>query len=219
MEPNAKKFTGVFIPAKIFNNTELTWSEKILWCEIQALAGEDGCFASNDYLGEKMGISATKISEKISKLKKLGLVKQVGFDGRRRKLIVCFDVEAALPETDGQPSRKGEPCIHEKVNPLYIDENNRKDIKRESVIERPPSLQEVFDYGKQMYDTQGMGGFYCTRDMAEAFWANYEANGWILGNEFKTPVRNWKAKLRQWCLKEVIRAEADGIPVRPKGVK
>lgn len=78
----------------------------------------------------------------------------------------------------------------------------------------PPSLQEVLDFAKQQNDMAGCGGFRCSKQMAEEFWGNYAANGWVVGNESKTPIRDWKAKLRQWCARNSSRS-ADDIPNGP----
>lgn len=66
----------------------------------------------------------------------------------------------------------------------------------------PPSLQEVLDFAKQQNAIAGCGGFACSKSTAEEFWGNYTANGWVVGNDSQTPVRDWKAKLRQWCARE-----------------
>ena len=84
---------------------------------------------------------------------------------------------------------------------------------------RPPTLEEVLNFAKQMHEGRSVGGFFCTRTMAEEFWSNYEANGWIIGNEYGTPIRDWKAKLRQWCLKEIRKPDKDGIPNCPVQAK
>lgn len=83
----------------------------------------------------------------------------------------------------------------------------------------PPTLEEVLNFAKQMHEGRSVGGFFCTRTMAEEFWSNYEANGWIIGNEYGTPIRDWKAKLRQWCLKEMRKPDKDGIPNCPVQAK
>ena len=79
-----RDFKGVWIPKEIYLNKELSWTDKILLLEIDSLDNEDGCFASNAYFSELLGISQINVSKSISKLKKLGYIRQESFDGRTR---------------------------------------------------------------------------------------------------------------------------------------
>ena len=80
----------------------------------------------------------------------------------------------------------------------------------------PPALEEVLEYAKQQDEFAGVGGFRCSRQIAEEFWGNYTANGWIVGNDSKTPIRDWKAKLRQWAARNQAKGADDPIPVKPR---
>ena len=75
---------------------------------------------------------------------------------------------------------------------------------KEKKGERPPMLQEVILYAKEMNSMAGVGGFKCSQETAEQFWAHYESINWRIGNESRTPITNWEAKLRQWALKDKI---------------
>lgn len=88
-----KGYTGVWIPAHILDNEELTSTEKIMWAQITSLYNEKegGCFASNKHLGGRVGVSEKQASNIISKLKKMNFVKQVSFDGRKRVIRSLFD--------------------------------------------------------------------------------------------------------------------------------
>lgn len=81
-------FKGVFIPADIWLNTELTASEKMLFAEIDSLDNEEGCYATNEYLASFCGVSVPTITRGIAKLKSLGYIEQVSFTGRTRVLRV-----------------------------------------------------------------------------------------------------------------------------------
>ena len=63
---------------------------------------ENGCFASNKYLAEFIGVSITSISLGIKKLMDLGYVETESFDGRKRVLRILNDciqeVESQLVE-------------------------------------------------------------------------------------------------------------------------
>lgn len=117
MDENQRKFTGVFIPAEIYENQDISWIQKILWCEIQALSGSDCCYASNAHFAKHLGISEINISKHISVLKKHGLIEILDFDGRVRKMKVVLSPSTNLPCQNRQV------CLIENDKALYNDEN------------------------------------------------------------------------------------------------
>lgn len=64
----------------------------------------------------------------------------------------------------------------------------------------PPTEEEILTYAKQMNDTVGMGGFPCSRQMALEFFANYDRQGWMLGNG--NHMSDWKNGFKYWALRE-----------------
>lgn len=260
MESQENKFTGVFIPAAIYEMEEISWAEKILWCEICALAGKDTCYATNEYFAKKYKTTPEKISARISKLKKFGLVKQVNFDGRRRFLKPCYEItkdesisneedsiieinKSGLSKRISQDYQNGEGSYNKykykekikeesvnelepaqqqvKTNPPISDKNTNNKPNSVSNFRTqeefiPPTLEEVLEYAKEQNNFAGTVGFRCSKKTAELFWSNYEANGWIISNECRTPIKDWKAKLRNWAIKEsFISAKNDDI-IQPK---
>ena len=82
-----RDFKGVWIPKEIWLDTELTMLDKVILVEINSLDnGDTGCYASNEYLSEFCNCSVSKVSESISKLKKLGYLELIKTDGRHRYL-------------------------------------------------------------------------------------------------------------------------------------
>lgn len=116
MEENQRKFTGVFIPAEIYENQEISWVQKILWCEIQALSGSGCCYASNAHFAKHLGIDERNVIKHISILKKHGLIEILGFDGRVRKM------KAVLSRPSGQTCQNHQGRPDEIVTPAYNDE-------------------------------------------------------------------------------------------------
>jgi len=94
MSEPKEKFRGWFIPAEVvelFQSGKISARETLLLATIDSLVSKDkGCFASNEYLAKKLRIEPDTISRAVTKLKRLGLVRQVGFDGRRRILETCW---------------------------------------------------------------------------------------------------------------------------------
>ena len=87
-----EQFTGVFIPANIFLNDDLTSIEKVFWALIQSLAENQGCSASNKYLGKRMGRNPIWASKTVAKFKRLGLIEVDISDGYKRVIRVLSDV-------------------------------------------------------------------------------------------------------------------------------
>lgn len=116
MDENQRKFTGVFIPAEIYENQEISWLQKILWCEIQALSGSDCCYASNAHFAKHLGISEINVSKHIAVLKKQGLIEILSFDGRVRKM------KAVLSKSINQDYQNHQVCLIENDKALYNDE-------------------------------------------------------------------------------------------------
>lgn len=84
-------FLGIWIPAEIWNNSQLSLLEKCLYSEIESLSKELGyCYASNKYFADFFGVKETYISTCISNLINKGYVKLVHFDGRVRKVSVTY---------------------------------------------------------------------------------------------------------------------------------
>ena len=66
-----RQFTGVFIPAKLYLDKSLNWTEKMLIVEIESLKSEnEPCHASNQHFAEHLNLSTKRVSEIINKLKK-----------------------------------------------------------------------------------------------------------------------------------------------------
>ncbi|MCP1313001.1 helix-turn-helix domain-containing protein [Halomonas sp. 707D7] len=70
-----RAFRGVWIPADIWLNRDLSLQEKVMLIEIDSLQHpEKGCFKSNKKLADFFGLSPNRVSEVISSLKKKGWV-------------------------------------------------------------------------------------------------------------------------------------------------
>jgi hypothetical protein len=70
MDIPQKQFKGVFIPAEIWEDQGLSWTDKCLLGEIYSLTGKEGCYASNEYLASKFGITVGTMKNRISDLRK-----------------------------------------------------------------------------------------------------------------------------------------------------
>lgn len=95
-----RAFLGIWIPAEVWNRSDISLSEKCLLVEIQSLDQGEGCYASDDYLSSFMGISSGRLRNILVSLRDRGLVETIGFNGRKRMLRqTAFRVIAAITKT------------------------------------------------------------------------------------------------------------------------
>lgn len=123
-----RDFKGIWIPKEIWLNEELTMLEKVIFVEIDSLDNENHCIASNQYFAEFCNCSESKVSKSIKKLKELGMIEEVTFDGRHRKIRVV--------KNNIQDSKKYY-ADQQKVQANNIDNktNNNKTNSKELVEE------------------------------------------------------------------------------------
>ncbi len=88
--------THITIPSEIWLRKDISVQAKCLWAEIRSLHDkeEGGCFASDEYLMEFIGLKRSRLHELYKELKESGLMKVVSFDGRRS--VRC----AVVPEVE-----------------------------------------------------------------------------------------------------------------------
>ena len=90
MAGDNREFRGIWFPANVWLDKRLTAIEKIVLLEVDSLDGEEGCYASNDYLADFCQCGASTVSRAISKLRDLGYITIASFDGRTRVLHSCL---------------------------------------------------------------------------------------------------------------------------------
>jgi len=82
--------SSFWIPEVIFKTPLLTWFQKSLWTLIRHWQSKDGCALSNQELADKMGTSSSAIANQIGKLRRLGFITDISFDGRTRTVKATF---------------------------------------------------------------------------------------------------------------------------------
>lgn len=113
-----RHFKGVWIPKEIYLNPDLSWTEKILLIEIHSLQGDEGCFASNQYLAEFLGTSEKTVMNTISKLKGMGHIK-VEQLRHPRLLTVNPDLWASTSQNREVTSQNREVTSQKKDVAIY----------------------------------------------------------------------------------------------------
>jgi len=88
-----EKECGIWISPtvrKLMKMKIINCMEGLLLAHIEYLENGEGCFASNSYYSEELGISTTWVSVTIAKLRKKKLIVQTGPNNKKRHLKVCF---------------------------------------------------------------------------------------------------------------------------------
>lgn len=136
-----RDFKGIWIPRELWLSKDLSIMEKSLLLEIDSLSqGEQGCFASDEYLAAFTGLSKGRLKNILTGLRKRDYVKTTAFNGRKRILKVN------VTKLGLQRSRKRDSRGHENVT---IDKSIDKSIEKEKVVLQkesvpiPPELQNL----------------------------------------------------------------------------
>ncbi len=81
-----RDFKGIWIPAHIWLNKELSLIEKCFLVEIDSLDNKAGCFASNAYFSDFFSISKSRCSQIINSLKKKNIL-TIEFEYKDKQIV------------------------------------------------------------------------------------------------------------------------------------
>ncbi len=131
------KFTGLWMPKEVFQSSTLTLTEKVCFSLIDALDGDDGCWASNAYLQNCLNVEKRQMQNILAKLIEQGLVVREYTPVGRRILRTVHSnaLRDAVHCTPPMQSIAPPPC-----NPLhpYNKEDNKVDTKKiKGLVEWP----------------------------------------------------------------------------------
>ena len=139
-----KEFTGVFVPADILIAQDLTPLQKLLYAEILALSGNDGCFASSSHFAQHLGVSDRHIRDNIKSLEKLGYISRAVMKNNLRVIKIgrkqsSAEVGSTVPRGRKQSSAEvGSTVPHKYNNKNNINTNgNTKEIVAPTAAENP----------------------------------------------------------------------------------
>lgn len=138
MSKYERNFKGVWIPADVWLNTDLSIQEKVMLVEIDSLNAcpNRGCWANNDHFAKFFGLSKSRVSEVINSLVKKGYLKtKFKRDGKQiveRNIFVItpFDkLNTPLRETEAPPSGNAEEN-NTNFNNTEVTKDNRSIAKK-----------------------------------------------------------------------------------------
>lgn len=135
------------IPATVLFNEKLKANEKLLYALVTALSNKEGyCYASNKYLGEKLGVDSVTVSRWLTNLRRNNYV-FVDIMRNEKKEIICrriFPNDVPYRLNNQYPYRlNNQEGIDEKVKDNIIIDNN---INTHTVI------KEKFNENVFLYD-------------------------------------------------------------------
>lgn len=121
-----RDFKGVWIPKAVWLDERLSMLDKGILAEIDSLdCGDDGCWASNEYIAKFCQCSEWKVSTAISKLIDLGYVRVISFDGRTRKIKSCL-VFSPKPPCENPKAAVGNSQVSNTKNNTKSKSTTRK---------------------------------------------------------------------------------------------
>lgn len=215
-----RDFKGVWIPAALWLDPDTNITEKCLLVEIDSLDNdqEKGCFASNEYLGKFIGVSAGRCANMVSDLKKRGYVEQVFFDGRNRGLRVPMlhennknlhkNVKAEPTKTLKQPSRKSEHINTVSKNNLEIGDKPAP-LGNETLPTSPLNTANNLDAYKTAKDTLITAAAARKIDLPESKFAEaYFLNQQQRGQWFSLTVPTDPGEVQLWLAKHIAGLKA-----------
>jgi len=178
----ARQFKGVWIPAELYLDKTITWTQKIILLEVDSFSKNKlECFVSNEHLANLIGISESGIEKAIRglvQMNRLERKRQVINGANRRLMRLPTSIECgSIPHsTEGTNLTQVRTTINNNYNQVPKPKKGR-----------PQTFDEVWNYFKDL--ELGL-------DEAQKFVDWYDSVGWKVkgGNSIK----DWKACARQW---------------------
>lgn len=120
-----------------------------------------------------------------------------GCQDRKRRNVSTYEIGSNVSNVSNVKSGKSVIVIDNTIA-NDIESNSRNNINNISTTRETPTQQEVLDYAAQQNDMAGVGGFPVSQSQAQDFYDYYSGIGWVLPNDAKTPIVDWKPFLRKW---------------------
>jgi len=144
------KFTGVWIPAAIFQTPSISITAKVVYGVLESLDNDAGCFASNAYLSKHLGLEERQVRNLLADLEAAGLITRNEEAGRRiiRTIERTAVVNALSVGGNKLPRGRQEIAVGGgKKLPTYNKEDNKEDkdtVQQQIWIVRLPFGSDAF---------------------------------------------------------------------------
>lgn len=206
------RFTGIFIPVEILEMKELTLFEMILLSWIDALYCPDhgGCYASNDYLGSKIGnAKENTVAKSLTKLRNLKLIEDVSFNGRIRVIRALINrytdkaqSKSGLDKNPRGVGKKSKSELDFSPSSPYIDSKVDRKGERKEKTPHPPKPKKITKklilYGRHVSLKEGEYEELC-KELTKPLVDHYieQMNNYV-PNRKQGAYRDYAAAIRQW---------------------
>lgn len=230
------RFTGIFIPIEILELDTINAMDKILLSWIDALYCKDhkGCYASNEYIATKLNLEANTVAKILTKLRKLNLIEDVSFDGRKR--VIRSLVNSYVDECQRKPELDGNPTpIGQLSNPSLDDcpsypivESKDYNKGEEKPLPPPPSKKKKAKefipkvlYGPFVALKEGEYEALCTelgKDLVDHY---IKAINLYVPNRKGASYKDYASTIRAWHMKDEsngslpVKKSSSGLPKDP----
>jgi hypothetical protein len=228
MSEPTPRFTGIFIPVEILELPGLTLFEMLLLSWIDALfcPQHGGCYASNEYLAQKMkDAKENTVAKAITNLRSLGLIEDISFNGRKRviRALIGKEVEKAQSKAGldlnptlgwtkiqgsvGLKSQSSDPFSLLHDSKVYIKEEREGNkspqppppSSKKVKKEKPKPIQGIM-YGKYVSLPEGRYEILCNELGKSTVDYYIEAiDTWVPNNREYT---DYEATIRNWHLRD-----------------
>lgn len=152
-----REFKGIWIPAEIWLDKRLSFAEKHLFAEIDSLDGENGCYASNAYLSEFLGMPVATLKRALKKLSDIGYIRADGYRGRcrvwRSMLGYVYPAETSRIKMSQVPGSNRAKYKDQTEPPLIRTSN----IKEKNLTEAVSQSKYLEKLKRQTADAQQNG--------------------------------------------------------------
>ena len=142
LTPRAR-FTGIFIPVEILRLKDIITAERMLLSIVDAYYDESkgGCWASNKHLGDMIDMKPNTVAKSLTKLRKLGYIEDVEFDGQTRIIRAKIGAILEKSQSKGGVGLKSKGGLDYNPSPSYI--YIKEDIKEDNVCTMSYSKEKV----------------------------------------------------------------------------
>ena len=125
-----RDFKGIWIEKELYlvDKKVLSWPEKILLKEIHSFTTDGaGCYASNEYLSNFIGVKEGTLANMKTKLRKMGLIENVGFNDRTMSVKTTDNYIQNLKKL----SQMNEGRVHLKMKAGFTNKLRQDSFKNE----------------------------------------------------------------------------------------
>ena len=170
-EQQQRAFRGVWIPADIWLNSDLSIQEKVMLVEIDSLCvGERGCYKRNKAFADFFQLSESRVSEVIKSLEQKGMIR-IEYQRSGKQIIERNIFMVSAFEKPNTPLRKVEEPSSENRRPSSenAEESNTTEKYKENNTEKTygatapdvfaeskhsSNVKEVYTYWQKIMDKQ-----------------------------------------------------------------